>query len=51
MCLFENSKIKFVKLKLNMKIYMNIHFFRFTNNQSSRFRICVVGYHSCQRGR
>lgn len=25
MCLFENSKIKFVKLKLNMKIYMNIY--------------------------
>lgn len=30
---------------------MNIYFFRFTNNQSSRFRIRVVGYHSCQRGR
>lgn len=30
---------------------MNIYLFRFTNNQSSRFRIRIVGYHSCQRRR
>lgn len=44
---FKIHRFKIVKIKLNMKIYMNIYLFRFTNNQSSRFRIRVVGYYSC----